>query len=266
MAIIKPRSTITIENKYIVRASYNPVTKEFEDGVSLRDGNHYIIRNCIIDLSGQHLNEMDEAIGITWGCSADIENCVIRGAGKLILCGCGDTDKIPIETGKIVTFKHCILEDFSRRGPEVQDGMVVKLEQCLIQNWGNPDRFSVRSFASWAHGQNSFIYANSCIFKQDSFFKGNFFKDFIGHFGQAINDSGILGLFYKEAWQPGVCKGLVATDKGRVQAQNCYKNKWWISIENHSNPMKYTDYLILEANLNEMRDSLYAKLGNTNNK
>ena len=88
-------------------------------------------------------------MGVVWGSSAVFRRCVIRGAGKLVLCGSGDTDKLNVERGKTVIFEDCILEDFGRRGPEAQSGMRVMLRGCLIRNWGAPDRFDVRSFASW---------------------------------------------------------------------------------------------------------------------
>lgn len=253
--------TKIIENKYVTIPKEYPSHEDYEDGIGCREENHFIIRNCVVDFSKQDVEDMDEALGIIWGASAEIENCVFRGAAKLILLGCGDEDKIEVETGKEVHFKNCIFENFSRRGPEVQDGMKVIMENCLIQNWGANNRFLVRSFASWAHTENTEIIANKVIYKQNKFFHKNFLKDLIGHIGQAVNDSGIYNIFSKEAWQPGVCKGLVATCGGKVKAEHCYKNKWWINIENHKNPMNKTEAMVLEAQLEEMRDKLYNQLG-----
>lgn len=250
-----------IENKYINYCIKN-ADGSYTDGLSLCDNMQYTIRNCVIDLSKVSLNEMDEAIGITWGASATIENCVIRGAGKLILCGCGDEDKIPIEKDKSVVFKNCILENFSRRGPEVQNGMKVKMYRCLIQNWGDSDRFSVRSFAGWAHGEDSEIYAEDCLFKQKSFYHFYLFDDLVAHIGQAVNDSGLIkGIFSKSAWQPGICKGLVSSCGGKVTANHCWKNKWWIDIENNINPLNDVGAIRIESELLDMKYKLYSSLG-----
>lgn len=215
-----------IENKLITSVN------EMKDGISLCDGYAYSIRNCIIDLSSKSLDEIDEAIGITWGSSACISNCIIRGAGKLILCGSGDKDKMCFERGKKVTFSNCILEDFGRRGPEVQCGMWCELHRCLIRNWGHADRFDTRSFGAWSHTDGSYINATDCIFWQDHMFNRHFIKDLINHIGQAWNDSGIKGLFSMDAWRPGNWRGLIASDGGNVHASNCYRNHRWIRIDN----------------------------------
>ena len=94
------------------------------------------MEDSIIDLSACPLERLDEAAGITWGSRAIFRRCVIRGAGKLILCGSGDADKLAVERGKVVIFEDCILEDFGRRGPEVQSCMWIILRRCLIRNWG----------------------------------------------------------------------------------------------------------------------------------
>lgn len=248
---------IILENKHITSV------KQTQDGGWMdglgcyKNNEHFIIRNCIIDLSNIDVDEMDETLDVTWGASAEVENCVFRGAGKLVLIGSGDENKIPVETGKEVCFKNCIFDNFSRRGPEVQDGMKVFLENCLIQNWGYGDRFLVRSFASWAHTEDSYIHAKNCIYKQKKFFNGHFLKDFIGHFGQAWNDDKVKGIFSKAAWQPGVCKGLVATHGGEVEAEHCYKNHWWISIENNDDPMDKDEAEKLENELLQMEQNLY---------
>lgn len=218
------------------------------DGLTLCDGNHYVIDNCIIDLTYHNLDDIDEAIGVTWGSSAEISNCTFRGAGKLILCGSGDKDKLHLEKDKTVTFRRCIFENFSRRGPEVQDGMHVFLEECLIRDWGQPDRFTVRSFGAWAHGEGSSIHATKCVFLQEHFYTRNFFKDLIGHIGQAVNDGGFWRFFTKEAWRPGTKRGLTATVGGYVEAINCYASKG-VVLENRTDKMSEEDAYILTSML-----------------
>lgn len=230
-------------------------------GLELFDGQPHIVRDCVIDLSQVPLEKMDEALSFSWGCFGEVKNCVIRGAGKLVLCGCGDSDRIPEENGKQVLFENCIFENFSRRAPEAQNGMKAILKNCMIRNWGDSPRFSVRAFGAWAHTPGSEIYAENVIFKQDKFFTRHFLADLIAHIGQAVNDGGVRRIFTREAWQPGICRGLTATCGGKVRAVHCYKNKWWINLENHSNPMSAGEAALLEKNLEEMRARLYNRLG-----
>lgn len=207
------------------------------DGISFFDGGNHTLRDCVVDLSVCDLADIDEALGVTWGSEAIVRNCIFRGAGKLILCGSGDADKKHLEYGKQVTFEHCLFENFGRRGPEVQDGMKVYLYNCVIRNWGYPDRFTVRSFGAWAHGDGSYIYAENCVFWQDEKWGRHPVKDLIGHIGQAFNDTGFRGLFSKDAWRPGNRRGLVASDGGLVEAINCWANHDWIVLENCNGEM-----------------------------
>jgi len=201
------------------------------DGIGLADGQQWEVSDCIIDFTDCDLEDIDECVGVTWGSSATFKRCVIRGGGKLVLCGCGADDKVPVETGKRVSFYDCILEDFGRRGPEVQDGMLVDMHNCLIRNWGDPDRFTTRNFGSWAH-RGGRIDAYGCVYWQDSFLRpiGQFWADLIDHIGQAWNDEGVRGLLRLSTYIPGVCKGLLATDGGEAYAWQCWKNHWWICL------------------------------------
>jgi len=230
------------------------------DGFGRSDGLHYEVRNSLIDLSACSLSVLDEAVGITYGSSAVFDNCLIRGAGKLVLCGCGDREKIPLEQGKTVTFRHCILEDFGRRGPEVQDGMIVRLENCLIRNWGEPSRFDTRSFGAWAH-HGGIIHAKGCVFDQPTFWRGWKYmaEDSWNHFWQACSEQGPLAAFSSRTYLPGVCRGLTAGPGGRVDASGCHAAKPWIVIENHSNPMSRDEALELVNYLESLRAALLAR-------
>ena len=134
-------------------------------GLDMSNGQDWLVEDCLIDLSACPLTRLDEAIGVTWGSSAVFRRCIIRGAGKLVLCGSGDAAKAAMERGKVAIFEDCILEDFGRRGPEAQSGMRVMLRGCLIRNWGALERFDVRSFAAWAHHGGD-IEAVDCVFDQ----------------------------------------------------------------------------------------------------
>lgn len=223
-----------IENKYITQKN------EHGDGITLCDGKFHEVKNVIVDFSSYPPDEVDEAIGITWGSSAYVKDCIFRNCGKLVLCGSGDEDKKEVEFGKKVTFENCIFENFGRRGPEVQSGMSVILKNCLIQNWGYTAEFTVRSFAGWAHGENSYIYAENCMFvSYDSRNLKQVITDRINHLGQAYNDEGIKGLFSKYAWTSGIKKALTATDGGMVTSDNCYVYPENLVIENGTKTQKF---------------------------
>lgn len=232
------------------------------DGLCLWDGEFHTVENCLIDLSGYDLADIDEAASITYGSSAIFRNCLIRGAGKLVLCGSGDKAVADRERGKTVLFDHCILEQFGRRGPEVQAGMQVRMDNCLIRNWGRSDRFTVRSFGAWAHGDGSCITAINCIFMQENGKYGkHWFKNLIGHIGQAWNDRKFAGLFSKDAWRPGNCRGLVASDGGTVVAHNCYAMPDWVVIENLVDEMDSYTATQCMFNLEAMKYRLCTRFG-----
>lgn len=208
-----------------------------KDGLGLWEDEAYHIHDCIIDMSQCNPDDVDESFSVTYGSSAFVERCVIRGAGKLILCGSGDENVAETEKYKTVEFDSCILEDFGRRGPEVQAGMQVVMRKCLIRNWGSTDYFDVRSFGAWAHHEGS-ITAVNCIFIQENpIFSKNFFADLVNHVGQAVNDEGLLALLKPSTYAPGICRGLTATCGGKVSALGCYKNCWWMSVQNADGKM-----------------------------
>lgn len=227
------------------------------DGLGLCEPVEYIVRDCIIDLSGCSLGEIDEAVGVTWGARARFERCVIRGAGKLVLCASGDADKEGVEARSWVVFTDCILEDFGRRGVEVQSGMFVEMSHCLIQNWGKPDRFSVRNFASWAH-HGAQIAAYKCVYRQ-RFHLRHWLRDLVAHVGQAWNDEGLRGLFRPSTWLPGVTHALRATAGGYVSADYCWA-PWWCLLPYDIHPLNATERDVLIARLEDMRVELEAKV------
>ena len=206
-------------------------------GLDMSNGQDWLVEDCLIDLSACPLDQLDEAVGVVWGSSAVFRRCVIRGAGKLVLCGSGDAAKIAVEHGKTVTFEGCVLENFGRRGPEAQSGMRVMLWGCLIRNWDAPDRFDVRSFGAWAHHGGS-IEAVGCVFDQSCLWRGwqIMVRDWLAHLGQAWTDEGLHGPLRPANWLPGVCRGLTATAGGHVRAETCRATRWWIRLEGHHGP------------------------------
>lgn len=218
-------------------------------GLDMSDGQSWLVEDSIIDLSACPLERLDEAVGVTWGSRALFRRCVIRGAGKLLLCGSGDADKLAVERGKTVIFEDCILEDFGRRGPEVQSCMRVILRRCLIRNWGEPGRFDVRAFAAWAHDGAS-IRAEDCVFWQDRFLQA-------GLRGLVADLANWIGwCWQRRDWHPlhwflpGVCRGLTASQGGKVSARRCYANHWWIRLQGHQGArMEKREALALMARL-----------------
>ena len=140
---------IIYQNKRFPGPDFVP-DKNHDGTGSCKTNELVVYKDCDIDMSKYKLSEMDEAVGITWGASAIFERCVIRGAGKLFLCGCGDPEWVATENNRKVYIKDSILERFGRRGPEVQDGMICDMENCLVLDWGYPDRFPEgRAWRRW---------------------------------------------------------------------------------------------------------------------
>lgn len=231
-----------------------------KDGLGLWDGKAYHIHDCIIDMSQCDPDDIDEAFSVTYGSSALVERCVIRGASKLILCGSGDKNVAEVEKYKTVEFDSCILEDFGRRGPEVQAGMQVIMRKCLIRNWGSTDYFDVRSFGAWAHHEGSITAVNCIFIQENTIFSKNFFVDLVSHVGQAVNDEGLLALLKPSTYLSGICRGLTATCGGKVAALSCYKNRWWVKMEGAKGRMSEGDAEELETWLEGMRERLEKRI------
>lgn len=241
-----------IENKIITNI------EEFgKDGLNICDNEEWKIKNCIIDMSKYSNSEIDEAVGITYGSSAIFDHCIIKNASKLVLCGSGDKEAKELEKDKNVLFTYCLFENFGRRGPEVQSEMDVILDHCVVRNWNNPSYFNVRSFGAWAHHGGTLSISNS-VFIQEKFMSSFslFFKDLLNHIGQAWNDEKLFGLLQLESYLPGSCRGALATCGGAIEVLNCYKNKWWIYLENSKGSMNKFDANLLIAELETLYDTI----------
>ena len=233
------------------------------DGLGLfQDNAVYDVHDCIVDLTECGLDDQDEALSTTWGASATFRRCWIRGAGKLVLCGSGDEEKKGCEQYKEVYFQDCLLENFGRRGPEVQSKMSVVLQDCMIRNWGDPTRFSVRNFGAWAHDKGSLDILN-CIFWQDQFVRplGQMLRDIGNHIGQAVNDGGVLALLSPLSYLPGVCRGATASNGGKINCWHCYRNHWWIKLHEHTDPMNKEEADELIKKIEAMKENLKLLVG-----
>ena len=137
----------------------------------------------------------------------------------------------------------------SHRAPEAQDGVRVIMRRCVIRNWGIGSRFTVRSFGAWAHDGAS-IRAEDCVFWQDGFWQS-------GLRGFVVDLANWIGwCFNRRDWNPlhwllpGVCRGLTASQKGKVSASRCWTNRWWIRLQGHRGPrMSKREALALMAEL-----------------
>lgn len=52
-------------------------------GLDMSNGQDWLVEDCLIDLSACPLDQLDEAVGVTWGSSAIFRRCVIRGAAQM---------------------------------------------------------------------------------------------------------------------------------------------------------------------------------------
>lgn len=217
--------------------TFKYITKpQGEDGIGFCDGEYHELNNVVIDLSKWD-GQIDEALSFTRGSNGIVKNSIIRGTGKLCLIGSGDKKWREKEKNNIVIFDNCIFENFYRRGPEVQSGMKVHLNNCLIRNWGDPRFENVRSFGAWAHDGGQIIAIN-CIFLQD-FYKSST-RSYLHHIGNAINEEGLKGLLRKSTWISGQLKALYATNNGYVEAINCYFSDG-LYVENAKSRMSVKD-------------------------
>lgn len=237
------RSCGIIEEQYITA----PLSRG-GDGITVygSDG-PVIIRNCTVDFVRWPLDKLDEGISGVDGARAVIRRTRVTRVGKAILWGNGDyPDTDP--DAKLV-LEDCIIRDVGRRAPEAQDGVRVIMRRCVIRNWGIGSRFTVRSFGAWAHDGAS-IRAEDCVFWQDRFWQS-------GLRGFVVDLANWIGwCFNRRDWNPlhwllpGVCRGLTASQKGKVSASRCWANRWWIRLQGHRGPrMSKKEALALMAEL-----------------
>ena len=78
------------------------------DGIMVRGGDgKTIVRRCLVDFSGVSLEGTDEAASFVQGAHARVVQCRFTGAGKLVLCGSGDTPEL--DAGAHVIFEECMI-------------------------------------------------------------------------------------------------------------------------------------------------------------
>lgn len=215
----------------IYKIIYTP--NQHKDGLTLEgNGGTYNLEHIIIDF-GEYTGEIDENISTVNGCKAIISNSVFRNGIKLALHGSGDNPQQDIH-GRVI-YNNCIFENFGRRGPEVQDGIMLTLNNCIIKNWGDPKYFNKRSFGSYCRNGSRLVF-NDCVFIQNKFWKNTkqFFVDIGNHIGNTFNEFIETNQFSLTNCLPGVMQGATSIN-GTIIINDCYKNKKWIYIENMDN-------------------------------
>ena len=237
------RSCGIIEEQYITA----PLSRG-GDGITVygSDG-PVVIRNCTVDLGRWPLDKLDEGISGVDGARAVIRRTRVTRVGKAILWGNGDYPDTDPDAELVL--EDCIIRDFGRRAPEAQDGVRVIMRRCVIRNWGIRSRFTVRSFGAWAHDGAS-IRAEDCVFWQDCFWQS-------GLWGFVVDLANWIGwCWQRRDWNllhwflPGVCRGLTASQGGKVSARRCYANHWWIRLQGHQGArMEKREALALMAEL-----------------
>ncbi len=183
-----------------------------QDGLVIRGPQEVLIEHCLFTNEGANPLQADELLDISGGAKVTIRHCEFRmnGLGILIGNSADDADMENKKLGLNVLMEYCYLHDMSRRFPRIHGG-TLRMHHCLIENWGLPNTFHEKSFGVRV-GPKAKGYIDWCIFKQPSmwaFMNANRFQD---PFGPRL--------------------GAYSDDGNGVKASNCYKNHWWINVEN----------------------------------
>ena len=209
---------------YIEGKTFNTVTYSGADLVTCRGdwpGKTWHYKNCVFDFRNVPLGDQDEAFSVVYGATATLENCVIIGAKKAILCGTGDDG----DWGGRLTMRNCLILGCGRRTPEAQQGYTVTMDRCWIHNWGIEETFDVRAFATWAHDDAKITITN-CIYTRNSGLGSNDARDIAEWIGWYTNEYGVLAAVGKDRY--GLSGSLRAIEKiggGTIIAEHNYRNQ-----------------------------------------
>ncbi|MBQ7607925.1 MAG: hypothetical protein IJU76_08145 [Desulfovibrionaceae bacterium] len=242
-------------NKRFPARNFKPGPKS--DCLQLCGKHTYTLRDCIIDATGLEDGCVDEACGITRGASATFDHCLFRNAKKLVLLGSGDKERRLDEDGKTVIFRNCWFDNFGRRGPEVQCGMICTMDGCLITDWGGGDRFDTRAFGAWVHDGAVLEIKNSVFMQNVKPSLKTWFLDHVKHIGQACNDHGIGALFKRRTYVSGFKRACTYDhdDLCDVIMSNCYVQDGLVA-DNNLSPMSETEAFKLYAEMHNYFDAL----------
>lgn len=206
-----------------------------EDILNLRGPDDvYIVQDCVFDMRPA-IFKQDEAIDGVEGAKINLRRCLFINCEKTLLAGNGDYPEQDA-AGAQWDIEDCFFLNSGRRCPDAQDGTKVSMRRCWVHNWGQA--FDERAFGAWARTGAS-IQAQDCLFTQSgsvlSLGLCRTIVDIFSHVGNCMNMYGPLQIFNPDSYLPGVCRGFTADSGGTVRAQNCYRNKSWIHVDNCSN-------------------------------
>lgn len=216
------RNTDTITN--IVRdCTFKNMEGDVEDGITCINPQVTIISNCLFTREGKDPTTADELASVVQGADVLFYRCYFKCNGKGVLVGSGDTDLTDLLTGQRVIFYECIFENVCRRNPFAQIGQVY-LIRSIVKNWGTKEYFHAKSYGARA-GYMGQLIVKDTVFKQESLWnclkRGTLLKDIFGHY------------LYHLFLVPGFARAAYADCHGQIACYNCYKNRWWLYIENH---------------------------------
>lgn len=207
------------------------------DGIQLNGNDFYMVKNCVIHRNGSDPTSADESASGINGADVIFYRCRFRDNGKGYLQGTGETNDFDLLLGQRAIFYECIFENNSRRNPFIQVGQGY-LIRCLVKNWGKC--FHEKSFGARAGSCGQLLVVDS-IFEQENFLtclkRFHTLKDTFGQY--------LWPLF----GVPGFMRGAYADIGGHVITRNCYKNRWWIYLQNRQGKMSYNKMFSLKTHL-----------------
>lgn len=210
------------------------------DGIQLVGSGLAHVRHCVVTRTGYNPVQADELASAVDGADVVFYRCRFMDNGKGYLQGTGDTPNRDLQKIQRSVFYECIFDGNSRRNPFIQIGQGY-MSRCLIRNWGQ--RFHLKSFGARAGNWGQLLISN-CIFEQESFLsclkRGHLFWDTFGHY------------LFPLPGMPGFMRGAYAEGHGSVLTHECYKNRWWIYLQNRMGDMSKGNAMLLKAHLDEV--------------
>lgn len=213
------------------------VADKNEDGIQMLGPGLAHIEQCYLSNEGFSPDGMDELASVVDGADVIFEHCYFGFNGKGVLIGSGDTIASDYKSLR-ATFNNCVFDGCCRRSVYAQFGQT-RMHRCWVRNWGIPQTFHEKANGarSGKHGQ---LMVSNSIFEQRPFWScinKNFFRDLFHQ--------------YNHWWYPGFMKAVYAEFGGQTKAYHCYKNRWWLRLANHTDPMKSDEAEELKQYLTE---------------
>ena len=210
---------------------------ENQDGIQVVGNGKVHIRNSVFDREGHDPSLADELVSGVDGADIVFYRCRFKNNGKGYLQGSGDSNDYDLAHIQRALFYECIFENCSRRSPFIQVGQGY-MSRCWVRNWGQC--FETKSYGSRAGDWGQLMISNT-VFEQESFLtclkRGRTLRDVFCQYLRPL-----FGI-------PGFMRGAYADVDGQIFTHNCYKNRWWIYLQNRHGVMSKGDALLLMAHL-----------------